>query len=108
MRYSCSYIQFPFGLEPVGLIVAMSTAAREENLVGSSQSFLEEKTESSSLKNLFLETIYGGGAPTALGHCARAPLGRRAHFLGKNYAARLELVFAELAGKFGVNESGGT
>jgi hypothetical protein len=31
-----------------------------------------------------------------------------AHFLGKNYAARLELVFAELAGKFGVNESGGT
>ncbi len=34
MRYSCSYIQFPFGLEPVGQIVAMSTAAREENLVG--------------------------------------------------------------------------
>src|SRR6267378_4337706 len=34
MRYSCSYIQFPFGLEPVGQIVAMSAAAREENLVG--------------------------------------------------------------------------
>jgi CRP-like cAMP-binding protein len=33
---------------------------------------------------------------------------RHANFLGKNYAARLELVFAELAGKFGVNESRGT
>jgi CRP-like cAMP-binding protein len=33
---------------------------------------------------------------------------RHAQFLGNNYAARLELVLADLAAKFGVNESGGT
>jgi hypothetical protein len=42
----------------------------------------------------------------AIAACSELTL-RQTQFLGKNYAARLEMVLFDLAAKFGVNESRG-